>query len=396
MLILVNVEDDNLSILDTDDNIIEIITSDDYINRYNSLHIAGLFIKETGELWKVPLDITKFNFHSKVSKDYFGKVLKMNCGLYCMITGYRSNTDVDFMFETGTSLLNCSRLRKFNDYTLAPLIKDIRIGEENIMNNGAKAKILSYRNHRDIDIIFEDSTIRTTTYENFLNGCVLNQNCNRHINESKLMNNGMLATIIRWTNFDNIDVRFANNYIAYNKTYQSFCNGEIANPTINKAHSLPEAILYYNLIKNNIDVALNTKLSFLKYKSGNTGEVDLYFEHNGFKYVIEYDGVFHSYKRDYLMDLEKDALLRENDIKVIRIREYECSFALMRTLSYVKDWFFTDYKLIEFNKRVSISKGLGISLVRNSLKEIFQLLGLDSFTIYLNDSVINLCKEEVL
>lgn len=248
MLILVNVEDDNLSILDTDDNIIEIITSDDYINRYNSLHIAGLFIKDTGELWKVPLDVTKFNFHSKVSKDYFGKVLKMNCGLYCMIIGYRSNTDVDFMFETGLSLLNCSRLRKFNDYTLAPLIKDIRIGEENIMNNGAKAKILSYRNHRD----FEDSTIRTTTYENFLNGCVLN----RHINE--------------------------------------------------------------------------------------------------------------------------------------------CSFALMRTLSYVKDWFFTDYKLIEFNKRVSISKGLGISLVRNSLKEIFQLLCLDSFTIYLNDSVINLCKEEVL
>ena len=50
MLILVNVEDDNLSILDTDDNIIEIITSDDYINKYNSLHIAGLFIKDTGEL----------------------------------------------------------------------------------------------------------------------------------------------------------------------------------------------------------------------------------------------------------------------------------------------------------------------------------------------------------
>ncbi len=52
---------------------------------------------------------------------------------------------------------------------------------------------------------------------------------NERLNESKLMNCGMVAKIINYNNSNHIDVRFKNNVIIQHVTYQYFKNGQISN-----------------------------------------------------------------------------------------------------------------------------------------------------------------------
>ena len=50
-----------------------------------------------------------------------------------------------------------------------------KIGEERIMNNGLKAKIIEVYNYRNITVEFEDGyTIRNRTYSNFVRGTIKN------------------------------------------------------------------------------------------------------------------------------------------------------------------------------------------------------------------------------
>lgn len=48
--------------------------------------------------------------------------------------------------------------------------------------------------------------------------------------EERIMNNGLNAKIIKYKNYKDIDVQFEDGYIAYNKSYINFKNGEIKNP----------------------------------------------------------------------------------------------------------------------------------------------------------------------
>ena len=54
-------------------------------------------------------------------------------------------------------------------------------------------------------------------------------NLNR-IGESKIMNNGMKATIIAYRKSHDIDVQFEDGYIVANREYACFKKGEITNP----------------------------------------------------------------------------------------------------------------------------------------------------------------------
>lgn len=55
-----------------------------------------------------------------------------------------------------------------------------RIGETRIMNCGMKATIIKYRTCLDIDIQFEDGTIvKHRTYDNFKKGTISNPNCRK-------------------------------------------------------------------------------------------------------------------------------------------------------------------------------------------------------------------------
>ena len=52
------------------------------------------------------------------------------------------------------------------------------------------------------------------------------------LGETKMMNCGMEATIIRYGRCDDIDVRFEDGTVVEHRTYNSFKNGTIAHPLI--------------------------------------------------------------------------------------------------------------------------------------------------------------------
>lgn len=111
------------------------------------------------------------------------------------------------------------------------------------MNNGQKAEIIEYRNCYDIDIRFEDSTVVLhKDYSNFKKGAIKNPNrkgiqntenrIKNRVNEKKMMNNGMYATIIAYRNNKDIDVKFEDNTIVSHRQYSRFKTGNIRNPNI--------------------------------------------------------------------------------------------------------------------------------------------------------------------
>lgn len=109
-----------------------------------------------------------------------------------------------------------------------------RIGEEHLQNCGMAAKIIDYKKSNDITIRFLDGTIvEHVEYSNFIHGKINNPSLKRktikdRTGETRVMNNGLSACIVRYRNATDIDVKFETGQIVTNKTYYSFCKGCIA------------------------------------------------------------------------------------------------------------------------------------------------------------------------
>lgn len=177
-------------------------------------------------------------------------------------------------------------------------------GETNITNNGMKITIINYRKNKDIDIQFEDSIIvYNKTYRNFKKGLIKHPNINmhtvktvtKHTGETRTMNCGMKATIIKYHNYKNIDVQFENGIIAYNKQYDSFKKGKIAKPTIKRIGET-------NIANNGM------KMTIITYKKANN--INIQFENN----VIVYNKTYDTFK--------KGLIKHPNVINNIRLKEF--------------------------------------------------------------------------
>lgn len=383
MLMLLRVVDDVYYVYDTTVwEVIGLSLDDCIINR-----VGGVGFKTNGAIWVYPLNKCNFNFKTS-NIDSFGSIKTMNNGLRAMLIGYRNNSDIDVLFENGFIAYSRS-YRSFNDCKITVPGWYIHYNEERIMNNGAKAVIIDYRTNRDIDVKFEDGLIKTCTYENFCKGNVLNQNCNKHINETRVMYNGMSATIIKWISSDDIVVKFEDNYIK-RTTYQSFLSGKVSNKNIPKLRSLPEKLVAYNLMLNNIRYASSYKPDWLKLSSNYQAEIDLYFSYNNTQYAIEYDGALHSNKRDYLRDLEKTDLIKDNGIVLIRLREIECSYNSMLKKSYFNKWF--DCMCFSATSCISLTNGKGSEQINDFLYKLFKFINLPNFKIDTSDNAIDICK----
>ena len=108
-----------------------------------------------------------------------------------------------------------------------------RVGETRMMNCGMEATITRYENNMDIDVRFEDGTVaKRKAYSAFKKGSIVNQNFNSRLNEAKMMNCGMKATIIRYGRYTDIDVRFEDGTVVKHRGYGDFKKGEIANSNI--------------------------------------------------------------------------------------------------------------------------------------------------------------------
>lgn len=176
-----------------------------------------------------------------------GETRTMNCGMKATVIEYRSCMNIDIQFEDGAIKKNCT-YGNFKEgkishphgiYSKTKIARSKKIGEIHAMNCGMKATIIAYRSYRDIDVQFEDGTIRKNCYYAcFQNGKIAHPD-NAHlcvkkarsirIGETLTMNCGMKATIIAYRSSKDIDVQFEDGTIQKNCVYNNFKRRSISN-----------------------------------------------------------------------------------------------------------------------------------------------------------------------
>lgn len=137
---------------------------------------------------------------------------------------------------------NCKNTRKVkNPY------KSVRIGEEHTAKNGQNMKIIDYRNAMSLDVQFEDGTIvKNIQYDSFIQGKVRNPNVfkkkredlvKERIGEEAVTTKGQKMKIIAYRSNIDIDVQFEDGTIKEHVRYNKFKSGYVSNPnyTIKKA-----------------------------------------------------------------------------------------------------------------------------------------------------------------
>ena len=143
-------------------------------------------------------------------------------------------------------------------------------------------------------------------------------NASARLGETKIMHNGLSATITEYYNSKNITVQFEDGVIVKNRTYYKFQLGEIGHPNIafQNTMSVQEFAIGYYL----------KHFGFVKIKSGewkNVGFADyeLDFYHPEKNIAIEYDGAIHKRESSIKNEKIKNALCKKMDIILYRIRD---------------------------------------------------------------------------
>lgn len=118
---------------------------------------------------------------------------------------------------------------------MAPPKKN-RTGENNLMNCGMEATIIHDDGWNKITVQFEDGTIvENRSYDQFKDGRINNPNLPNHnfkdrTGETRTMNNGEQATIIKYIKDNNITIQFDNGYVVENQKCSNFKAGKLESP----------------------------------------------------------------------------------------------------------------------------------------------------------------------
>ena len=169
--------------------------------------------------------------------DRLGETQMMNCGMKATIIRYNGVHDIDVRFEDG-AVAEHKAYDSFKKGKIAnPNIKvsaKKRLGETRMMNCGMEATIIRYGRCEDINIRFEDgAVVEHKTYKAFKKGGIANPNIKVfRLGETRMMNCGMEATIIRYEKYTDIDVCFEDGTMVEHKAYNAFKKGEIAHSLI--------------------------------------------------------------------------------------------------------------------------------------------------------------------
>ena len=171
--------------------------------------------------------------------DSIGQTRTMNCGMKATIIAYRRSDDIDVQFENGI-IREHKSMKQFETGQIAPTqfgIKTYHIGKTNIMSCGMKATVIAYRGCNDIDVQFEDGIIREhMTIACFKTGQIAHTTFRlktHHIGQTRVMNCGMKATVIAYRGCNDIDVQFENGTVREHMKIACFKTGQIAPSTIN-------------------------------------------------------------------------------------------------------------------------------------------------------------------
>lgn len=113
-------------------------------------------------------------------------------------------------------------------------LREQRLGETRMMNCGLKAKIIKYITNTNIDVEFEDGYIaKHKCYDSFINGAINNKNFNRYSNRigEKSFNKecSQYMEIIEYFNAKNVTIKYDNGCIIKNVSYNNFKKGNVRN-----------------------------------------------------------------------------------------------------------------------------------------------------------------------
>ena len=168
-----------------------------------------------------------------------GETRTMRNKMEATITAWRKHNDIDVTFSDGYVVYNTS-VEKFERGTLEnPNAQHTRVGETNVMRNGLKATITEYRNSGDMDVEFEDGSIRkNVSYAHFKEGKISLKSVEEkskkyaadRIGERKLMNCGQWCEITEYFAAHDITVKFDSGTILKKKYYTDFSRGMIVDP----------------------------------------------------------------------------------------------------------------------------------------------------------------------
>ena len=93
------------------------------------------------------------------------------------------------------------------------------------MNCGMEATIIRYGGSTDIDVHFEDGAVaKNKAYGEFKKGGIAHPSttAKARLGETRMMNCGMEATIIRYGGYNDIDVRFEDGAVVERRQYAQF------------------------------------------------------------------------------------------------------------------------------------------------------------------------------
>lgn len=212
---------------------------------------------------------------------YIGVTCTMNCGLEATIIAYRTYNDIDIQFEDGTIRLH-TNVKSFNKGQIAypQNLPERYIGMSNAMNCGLTATIIAYRKYKDIDVQFEDGTVRKhVSVMSFVNreiaperNVTTDDNKEKYIGMSRIMNCGVKATIIDYYNYNDITVQFENGEIREHAWLHYFNKGALSpehyNIVLSSEKYLGQSHLMYCGLKATVIAYRNNSDIDIKFEDG--------------------------------------------------------------------------------------------------------------------------------
>lgn len=276
-----------------------------------------------------------------------GETRMMNCGMEATIIRYGKYSDIDVRFEDGV-IVEHKRYRAFENGNIANPNFNPRLGETKMMNCGMEATIIRYGGSADIDVRFEDGiVVEHREYREFEKGGIINPNikatAENRLDETCMMNCGMKATIIRYGGYNDIDIRFEDGKVVVHKAYGNFKKGNIANQDIKASAE--------NRLGETRMMKCGMAATIIRY--GNTGDIDVCFEDDT---IIEHRQ-YGQFKKGAIVNRDIKASA-ENRLGETRMMNCGMEATIIRYGKYTDiDVRFEDGTIIEHRQYIQFKKG---------------------------------------
>jgi hypothetical protein len=178
-------------------------------------------------------------------KNIIGQKAMMKCGMEAEVIEDNGFENITVRFSDGCVVPRKTRHHFYHRTINNPnlISKKTIVGQEKVMKNGMRARVIEDNGAFDVKIIFEDGYIANCTRSTFKKGLVKNQNIIKGslLGQKAIMNCGLEAEVIEDNGSNDITVRFSDGYTKKTRR-QSFKNEEIDNSNY-KRHSICGQVL---------------------------------------------------------------------------------------------------------------------------------------------------------